>query len=312
MGYGLLYAGMNLGIVVIGLLSSRIRTGLHIPGVVDFDGFGITGVFWFCLFVNVLMLFGLLFFFTDRVEREAERAGSPPEEENEKDEGPAPPPLAEGRAGALVSWFRSSPLSNGRFMFFIFMLLPVQTLFAYQWLVMPEYVTRAFSETVADNMETIINVSNPLIIVLGVPVITALTRRVPVYRMMIIGTLVSAVPTFLFVLGPNFGFLMIYIVLFSVGEALWQPRFMQYAAELAPEGKTGAYIAYANIPWFMIKFMAGWYTGWMMERYCPAVGPKDTATMWLVYALVAMVSPIGLLVAKSWVEKGIRQPVGSR
>ncbi len=313
MGYGLLYAGMNLGIVVIGLLSSRIRTGIHIPGVVDFDGFGIQGVFWFCVFVNVLMLFGILFFFTHRVEREGEMAvkGGAAEEGGGASGGDGGEAAGEGRpvrrgpVGAMAHWFRDSPMANGRFMFFIFALLPVQTLFAYQWMVMPQYVTRAYSQLVADNMESIVNVANPLIIVLGVPVITALTRKVPVYRMMIVGSLVSALPTFFFLLGPSFYLLMTYIVLFSIGEALWQPRFLQYAAELAPEGKTGAYIAYANIPWFMIKFMVGWYTGWMMERYCPAEGPLQTETMWLVYGVIAMVSPVALIVAKRWVERGL-------
>jgi MFS family permease len=241
MGYGLLYAGMNLGIVVIGLLSPRIRTGLHIGGI-DFDGWGIGGVIWFCVAV--------------------------------------------------------------RFSFFIFILVPVQTLFAFQFLVMPQYVTRAFSQVVADNMESIVNVVNPLIIVLGVPVITAMTRKVSVYKMMILGSLVSAVPAFIFVLGPKFHYLMVYMVLFSIGEAMWQPRFLQFAAELAPKGRTGAYIAYANIPWFMVKMLAGLYTGSMMERYCPDTGVLNTETMWLVYALVAMISPLGLILAQKWVRKG--------
>ena len=186
--------------------------------------------------------------------------------------------------------------------------MPVQTLFAYQFLVMPQFVTRAFSEVVANNMEVIVNVSNPLIIVLGVPVITAMTRKVPVYRMMIIGSLVSALPTFFFLLGPNFWLLMAYLVLFSIGEALWQPRFLQYAAELAPEGQTGAYIAFANMPWFMIKFIAGWYTGRMMDIYCPAEGAQNTETMWLIYGLVAMISPVALVLARKWVNRGLEQP----
>jgi hypothetical protein len=182
--------------------------------------------------------------------------------------------------------------------------MPVQTLFAYQFLVMPQFVTRAFSTTVADNMETIVNVSNPLIIVLGVPVITALTRKVPVYRMMFIGSLVSALPTFFFLLPPNFYLLMAYLLLFSLGEAMWQPRFLQFAAELAPKGMTGAYVAWANLPWFMIKFIAGWYTGRMMDLYCPAEGPLRTETMWLIYGLIAMVSPVLLLLGRRWVVKG--------
>ena len=311
MGYGLLYAGMNLGIVVIGLISPRIRTGIHIGGL-QFDGWGITGVFWFCVAVNVAMLLGLLFVFTPKLERQGEKAGEAAAagEALQDEEGSLPEDRGSGTGwgGAVVDWLKGNPLSNPRFSFFIFVLLPVQTLFAYQWLVMPQYVTRAYSQIVANNMETIVNVANPLIIVLGVPIITAVTRKVPVYKMMIIGALVSALPSFLFVLGPKFPVLMVYMVLFSLGEAMWQPRFLQFAAELAPKGRTGAYIAYANIPWFMVKAVAGLYTGRMMERFCPAEGALHTETMWLIYALIAMASPVGLILARKWVLKGFPRP----
>jgi len=304
MGYGLLYAGMNLGIVVVGIISPQIRTGIHIEGLIDFDGFGIAGVFWFCVLVNVFMLLGVIFFFTPRVEREGEQAAGDPAEKGE-DQAPAGRRFAEQPVGAIVDWLKSNPLSNVRFSFFIFILLPVQTLFAYQWLVMPQYLTRAFSQGVSDNMESIVNVANPLIIVLGVPVITAMTAKVPVYRMMIIGSLVSAVPAFFFVIGPHFSLLMAYFLLFSLGEAMWQPRFLQFAAELAPKGRTGAYIAYANIPWFTVKAVAGLYTGRMMATYCPAEGPMRTEAMWLIYALIAMISPVGLILARKWVMRGL-------
>ena len=306
MGYGLLYAGMNLGIVFIGFASSMIRSGLDLGENLRFEGFGIEGVMWFCVLVNVVMLLGLVFFFTPGVEREAELAGAvgtgQDKETGQPDTGEHE---SRGPLAGAIDWLKTSPLSNARFMFFIFALMPVQTLFAYQFLVMPQFVTRAFSEVVANNMEIIVNVSNPLIIVLGVPVITAMTRKVPVYRMMIIGSLVSALPTFFFLLGPSFWLLMAYLVLFSIGEALWQPRFLQYAAELAPKGQTGAFIAFANMPWFMIKFIAGWYTGRMMDIYCPAEGAQNTETMWLIYGLVAMISPIALVLAGKWVRKGL-------
>ena len=307
MGYGLLYAGMNLGIVFIGFASSRIRSGLNLGENFRIEGFGIEGVMWFCVLVNVVMLLGLVFFFTPKVEREAESAGAGGTDDEDSEQSKAVAGVSGSLLSRIAGWFKTSPLSNSRFMFFIFALMPVQTLFAYQFLVMPQYVTRAFSDVVANNMEMIVNVSNPLIIVLGVPVITAMTRHVPVYRMMIIGSLVSALPTFFFLLGPNFWFLMAYLVLFSIGEALWQPRFLQYAAELAPEGQTGAYIAFANMPWFMIKFIAGWYTGRMMDIYCPAEGPLNTETMWLIYGLVAMISPVALVLAGRWVRKGLHQ-----
>jgi POT family proton-dependent oligopeptide transporter len=303
MGYGLLYAGMNLGIVAIGLISPRIRTGIHIGGV-DWDGWGIQGVFWFCVAVNVIMLVAVIAKFTPAVEREGERQGAAQSEKDETVE-------VEQASRGLVDWFRHHPLANPRFSYFIFILIPVQTLFAYQWLVMPQYITRAYSHAVANNMESFVNVLNPLIIVLGVPVITAMTRKVRVYSMMIAGALVSALPSFLFVAGPKLALLFAYFVFFSLGEAMWQPRFLQFAAELAPKGRTGAYIAYANLPWFMVKALAGLYTGYMMEHYCPSTGARNTETMWLIYAAAAMISPIGLVAAKKWVQKGLHQsPAG--
>ncbi|MCP4046224.1 MAG: MFS transporter, partial [Gammaproteobacteria bacterium] len=190
MGYGLLYAGMNLGIVFIGFASSRIRSGLDLGGVLSFEGFGIEGVMWFCVLVNVVMLLGLLFFFTPKVEQEAEQAGDGEGQGTDTDKLATDPDAKTNLLSRVTGWLKNSPLSNARFMFFIFALMPVQTLFAYQFLVMPQFVTRAFSDVVANNMEVIVNVTNPLIIVLGVPVITAMTRKVPVYRMMIIGSLV--------------------------------------------------------------------------------------------------------------------------
>jgi MFS family permease len=305
MGYGLLYAGMNLGIVAIGLISPRIRTGIHIGGL-NWDGWGIEGVFWFCVGVNVLMLLAVLFLFTPRIEREGETLGDGEGAEEKDAVRPKGRSFSDEPLGAVIDWFRNNPLANPRFSFFIFVLLPVQTLFAYQWLVMPQYITRAYSEIVANNMESFVNVLNPLIIVLGVPIITALTRKVHVYKMMITGAFVSAVPSLLFLLGPNTALLFTYFVFFSLGEAMWQPRFLQFAAELAPKGRTGAYIAYANIPWFMVKALAGLYTGKMMERFCPAEGPQNTELMWLIYALVALVSPVGLIAAQKWVQKGLQ------
>ena len=80
------------------------------------------------------------------------------------------------------------------FIFFIFMLLPVRTLFAHQWLTMPQYILRSYPQGVADKMEWLVNWINPAIIFVGVPLATALTRHINVYTMMVIGSLVSAVP----------------------------------------------------------------------------------------------------------------------
>jgi len=193
--------------------------------------------------------------------------------------------------------------------FFIFMLLPIRTLFAHQWLTMPQYIMRAYDKDVADRMELLVNWINPGIIFIGVPVATALTRHVNVYTMMIIGSLVSAVPTFLLCSGPNLTLLITYFVIFSIGEALWSARFLEYASELAPPGRIAQYMGLANVPWLLAKGTTGFYSGWMLSKYCPqGTAPADmhTGTMWFIYGCVAMLSPIGLWMARRWAMAGVK------
>ena len=46
--------------------------------------------------------------------------------------------------GKLREWVLQHPLEDGKFAFFIFALIPVQTLFTYNWLILPQYLERAF------------------------------------------------------------------------------------------------------------------------------------------------------------------------
>ncbi len=196
------------------------------------------------------------------------------------------------------------PFRDSRFVFFIFILIPVQTLFAHNWLTLPYYINRAFGGSwVGDSFEFFSNI-NPLLIFFLTPVVAALTARFRVYKMMVAGTFVMAAPTFLLAIGPNPVLLLVYILLMSVGEAMWQPRFLQWVAEIAPKGKAGAYMGIAQFPWFLTKVITGLYSGYFLARYCPMVGPQNTELLWLVYGFVAMASPLALWMAKGWMEKG--------
>jgi dipeptide/tripeptide permease len=278
-GYSLLYAIMNLGIVAETFVSPFIR-----------ERAGISGVFWAMIGITALMLVTNLAFFTRRIEeRDRVLAYAPPAHD--------PRTLGEK--------LRALPFLDARFIFFIFILLPVRTLFAHQFLTLPDYVIRCFPASIGARYEWFQGL-NPLIIVIFVPLIAAFTRGANVITMMIVGTAISAVTTFLLVPGPDVTRLILYVVLFSFGEAVWSSRFLEYVANLAPAGQVGAYMGLAGIPWFLAKATTGFYSGLMIQRFIPENGPQDSGTMWLVYACVAMISPIGLLLARNWVQRGVR------
>ena len=111
--------------------------------------------------------------------------------------------------------------------------------------------------------------------------------------------------------GPNLSLLLAYFFIFSIGEALWSARFLEYASDLAPPGRIAQYMGMASIPWLLAKGTTGLYSGLMLERFCPAGVPYDqqfhTGTLWFVYGCIGMISSIGLWLARKWVAGGMHK-----
>ncbi|MFA3782049.1 MFS transporter [Melioribacteraceae bacterium 4301-Me] len=201
------------------------------------------------------------------------------------------------------------PFRDKRFVFFIFILIPVQTLFAHNWLTIPYYTDRAFVGTAVSKYFEFFSNINPVLIFVLAPLVAGLTSKANVYRMMVLGTFVMALPTFLLAIGPNIYLFLSYVLIAAIGEAMWQPRFLQWIAEIAPEGKTGAYMGIGQLPWFLTKVITGLYSGYFVEKYIPRPEsglPQNTQMLWLIYGIIAIVSPVALLLAKNWMIKGFK------
>ncbi|MGM0578860.1 MAG: MFS transporter [Myxococcota bacterium] len=191
----------------------------------------------------------------------------------------------------------------------------------------PTYGIRVFGEGV--KVGNIFGVLNPVLIVFLVPLFGALTKRVRSYKMLLIGTIISAGSVFIATLPesvfqplmgtafaelifdrwldvpvperiPYYLSLVVFISTFTIGEALWSPRLMQFTAEIAPKGKEGSYIALSYLPYFGGKFLAGPMSGWLISTYVPEGGaPYDNHWMvWMWIGLMASLSPAGLLILR--------------
>jgi MFS family permease len=296
MGYAMLYALMNLGGFLPGLISPPVRRA-----------FGITGVFWIYVALTVAGIAIVYFIITKKAMEKAlllsskDADGKPKEEEKDEMAGMS-------KKERISYYIKNFPLRDLRFLYFIFILIFVQTLFAHNWLTLPLYTSRAFEGFVSDNFEFFVNL-NPILIFILAPMVTALTSKKDTYTMMIIGTFVMAAPTFILALGPNFYTLLSYLFLMTLGEAMWQPRFLQWVAEIAPKNMTGIYMGIGQFPWFLTKVITSLYSGWFLMNYCPTDTPPsemNTETMWLIYGFIAIISPIGLFLAKGWMKKGFK------
>ena len=184
----------------------------------------------------------------------------------------------------------------------------------------------------------IYGVLNPLLIVFLVPLIASLTKRVSSYKMMMVGTTISALAVFIATMpaeffeplmdtwvaelvfvkwldvpvemrDPLFLCLVTFIIVFTIGEALWSPRLMQFTAEIAPKGKEGSYIALSYLPYFAAKLVAGPMSGWLVATYVPenAENYDKHYMVWIWIGCMAVVSPIGLLLFRRLFTRAERE-----
>jgi POT family proton-dependent oligopeptide transporter len=292
MGYAMLYALMNLGGFLPGLISPPVRRG-----------FGIVGVFWVYVALTAVGMIAVAFLITRRASQKAEKEAEWKGAADKKDS------MDEMTAREKLKYYVAHfPLKDARFLYFIFILIPVQTLFAHNWLTLPQYTSRAFTGFVKNNFEFFVNF-NPILIFILTPMIAALTSSKHPYKMMILGTSVMALSPFILVPGPNITTLFLYLIINTIGEAMWQPRFLQWVAEIAPKNMTGIYMGIGQFPWFLTKFFTSLYAGWFLSKYCPAhvpPGAMHTEFMWFIYGLIAIVSPIGLILVRKWMFKGFK------
>ncbi|MFN8607543.1 MAG: MFS transporter [Vulcanimicrobiota bacterium] len=193
---------------------------------------------------------------------------------------------------------------NRRFLVFIWLLVPVRSLVAHLNYTLPTAILRCYP-WVADRLEYCFALNNALLF-LGTPLLTYLTLRLNLLSLMIGGSLVSALSLAFLMLPPQTVWLALFVVFFSLGEAVWQSRFFEYVAHQAPPGQVGAAMSFANFPWFVAKTAAGSYSGWMLMHFIPKAGPQHPEILWGSYLLGALLTPLSLLALGSWLAQGLQ------
>ena len=58
----------------------------------------------------------------------------------------------------------------------------------------------------------------------------------------------------------------------------------------------------------------GGLSGWLLEKYCPATGPRHPENMWFIIGCMAMVTPVGTILFRKYLQfqEAGREPVISK
>jgi hypothetical protein len=179
-----------------------------------------------------------------------------------------------------------------RFMLLIGFLVLVKAIFVHMHSTWPKYITRERGEAFDWGSLWALN---SVLILIFVPIVTAFTRRVPAFRVIIIGSFITALSPFIFALGSSTAIQITAIEVLTLGEALWSPRSYEYNVSIAPKGREATYVSLAVLPYFMAKFFVSMTAGKLLTAYCPPTGERHSATLWAIVGLTTMLGPIGIL-----------------
>jgi len=180
-----------------------------------------------------------------------------------------------------------------RYLVVILITLNVRQIFRHLDATWPKYMLREFGPNTPKG--TIYSI-NPTLIIILVPILSAVTAQIDPLVMIHIGTYVSATSVFFLAMSTTIWSSCVFMVLLSVGEAIWSPRLNDYTVSVSEEGREGTYMALSSAPLFLAKLPVGILSGVLLQKYCPETleegQERHSRLMWLIIGLLTATSPI--------------------
>jgi len=199
-----------------------------------------------------------------------------------------------------------------RYLVVILIMLNVRQIFRHLDSTWPKYMIREFGPDVPKGT---IYAINPTLIIILVPIVSAMTAHIDPLVMIHIGSYVSAASVFFLALSTTIWSSCFFVFVLSLGEAIWSPRLNDYTVSVSEEGREGTYMALSSAPLFLAKLPVGILSGVLLQKYCPETlqegEVRRSRVMWLIIGLLTATSPVVLTCCWKYVSKKHRRPNAS-
>jgi len=231
-GYSIYYTLVNIG----GTAGPFVASWAH-------RHLGVENVFRVSALSVFLMFFAVLLFF-----KEPRRSG-------------------EGRAASLAEVGRNfiTVVTNPRFMLFLLIFTGYWVVFWQQYIVLPLYI-HGYINPNAD-VEKILITDGLVVISLQVVFSSFVTRKIPAFRAITLGTLVSSLAWLIVAARPAVWAAVFSLVVLALGEITQSPRYYEYVSRLAPAGQQGTYMGFAFLPIGLGSIIAGRLGGFLIHHF---------------------------------------------
>lgn len=210
------------------------------------------------------------------------------------------------------------------YLLFICVLVLVRAIFVHAHSTYPTYMLREFG---TDTPQAAIWSLNPLLIIVLTPIVGSLTSRYSAWSTIMVGSFITASSVLFMtapgafeagvtpILSPIFGSWLdyrlagpvLFVIVLSVGEALWSPRLYEYVAFMAPKGREASYMGLTHLPMFAAKPVVGLMSGWLLSTYCPETGDRQAGIMWTIVFATTLAGPLIALLFAGFIRAAERE-----
>jgi POT family proton-dependent oligopeptide transporter len=245
-GYSIYYTLVNVGSTLGPLLAGWEQ-----------DHGSAAGLFRIAALSVFLMFFVVLLFF----------------KEPERSEG--------GEAASLGQVGRNflTVLSNPRFMLFLLIFTGYWVVFWQEFIALPLYIS-AYIDPKANTARIL--ATDPIVVILFTMVIGFVTKRMHAFHAIVLGTLISSLAWVLLIIHPSVWMAVATLVVVAIGEITQQPRYYDYISRLAPPDQQGTYMGFAFLPLGIGSFIAGKFSGWLMQHYGEELHQPKMVWWWVI------------------------------
>lgn len=170
-----------------------------------------------------------------------------------------------------------------RFMWFLMLFTGYWVVFWQQYISLPGYL-HAYIDPHAD-VEKIL-VTDGLAVICLTLVVNYLTRKIPAFQAVILGTVITSVAWLIIAMRPTIWGAVLSLFVLALGEIVQQPRYYEYISRLAPPGQQGTYMGFAFLPMGIGSLIGGWFGGHMAHHFGEVMHRPER--MWWATTMVGL------------------------
>ena len=196
-----------------------------------------------------------------------------------------------------VPWWIWVPLFGlvlagiSRFMWFLVIFTGYWVVFWQQYISLPGYI-HGYINSSAD-VEMIL-VTDGLTVICLTLAVGFLTRKIPPFSAVILGTVITSISWVILALRPTVWGAVLSLFVLALGEITQAPRYYDYISRLAPKEQQGTYMGFAFLPIGIGSLIGGWFGGTIVHHFgevqhrpaliwwsVTAVGLATTVLLWI-------------------------------